>query len=71
MTSRLRLQEPREFGDHLIIPVVSEISACNNHGMMGSLLPVALLIGYNGEWGIALLEGDSVAELLEHLVLPS
>lgn len=70
MNAELRLQTPRVYGDRTIIPVVSEMSACSGHGMMGSVRPVALLIGEDGAWGIALLEGDSVAALLEKLVLP-
>ena len=71
MNAELRLQPPQVYGDRTIIPVVSELSACHDHGMMGSVRPVALLIGENGAWGIALLEGDSVAALLERLVLPA
>jgi hypothetical protein len=37
--------------------------------MAGSARPVALLIGEDGKWGIALLEGDSPEELLERLLL--
>lgn len=71
MNAELRLQPPRVFGDRTIIPVVSEISACFDHGMMASVRPVALLIGEDGAWDIALLEGDSVAALLERLILPA
>jgi hypothetical protein len=71
MNAALRLQPARVYGDRTIIPVVSEVSACHDHGMFGSVRPVALLIGENGTWGIALLEGDSVAAVLEKLVLPA
>jgi hypothetical protein len=71
MNTELRLQEPQVYGDRTIIPVVSEISACHAYGMTGSITPVALLIGQDGEWGIALLEGDSVIALLERLILPA
>jgi hypothetical protein len=71
MNAELRLQPPRVFGDRTIIPVVSEQSACSDHGMMASVRPVALLIGEDGAWDIALLEGDSVAALLERLILPA
>lgn len=67
----LRMQSPQVYGNRTIIPVVREISACHEHGMMGIVAPVALLIGENGEWGIALLEGDSIAALLEKIILPS
>ena len=70
MNAVFRLQQPQVCGSRTIIPVVSEISACNGHGMFVSVQPVALLIGEDGEWAIALLEGDSVAALGEKLVLP-
>ena len=70
MNAELRLQQPQCFGDRTIIPVVSTISICHEYGMAGSVRPVALLIGEGGKWGIALLEGDSVAGLLEKIVLP-
>ena len=71
MNAELRLQPPRVYGDRTIIPVVSAISACSDHGLRGSVRPVALLIGEDGAWGIALLEGDTVEALLERLVLPA
>ncbi|MGA2122393.1 MAG: hypothetical protein ABSG49_10205 [Methanoregula sp.] len=71
MNTELRLQQPQFFGNRTIIPVVSSVSLCLEHGMMGSVRPVALLIGEDGKWGIALLEGDSVVALLEKLVLPA
>jgi hypothetical protein len=70
MNPELQLQQPRVYGDRTIIPVVAEMSVCHECGMMGSVRPVALLIGENGQWGIALLEGDSVVALLENLILP-
>lgn len=70
MTNGLTLQEPRVFGTRTIVPVVSESTVCYGPGMAGSVRPVALLIEEDGKWGIALLEGDSPAELLERLFLP-
>ena len=70
MNAEFRLQQPLVCGSRTIIPVVSEISACNGHGMFASVRPVALLIGEDGQWGIALLEGESIAALDEKLVLP-
>jgi hypothetical protein len=71
MNTELRLQQPQFFGNRTIIPVVSSVSISHEHGIMGSVRPVALLIGEDGRWGIALLEGDSVVALLEKLVLPA
>ncbi|MCK9630219.1 MAG: hypothetical protein M0R30_01135 [Methanoregula sp.] len=71
MNAEFRLQLPQVYGNRTIIPVVREVSACHEYGMMGSLQPVALLIGEDDQWGIALLEGDSVVALLEKLVLPA
>lgn len=68
MNPGLILQEPRVFGTRTIVPVVSEHSVCHGPFMAGSARPVALLIGEDGKWGIALLEGDSPAELLERLL---
>jgi hypothetical protein len=70
MTAGLKLQEPRVFGTRTIVPVVSETSLCHGPCIVGSVRPVALLIEEDGKWGIALLEGDSLAELLERLLLP-
>jgi hypothetical protein len=70
MTAEIRMQEPRVIGDRTFIPVVSDVSSCHEHGMMGCVQPLALLIGENGKWGIVLLEGDSVVALLEKIVLP-
>lgn len=71
MTAEFRLQLPQMYGNRTIIPVVSEVSACHEYGMMGSVHPVALLIGEDGNWGITLLEGESVVALLEKIVLPA
>jgi hypothetical protein len=71
MNTELRLQQPQFFGNRTIIPVVGSVSVCHEHGMMGAVRPVALLIREDGGREIALLEGDSVAALLEHLVLPA
>jgi hypothetical protein len=71
MNPALHLQQPQVYGNRTIIPVVYETSVCHDCGMMGLVRPVALLIGENGQWGIALLEGDSVIALLETLVLPA
>jgi hypothetical protein len=70
MNAEFRLQQPQVCGNRTIIPVVSNISVCHGQGMFASIRPVALLIGEDGEWGIALLEGDSLIALLEKLVLP-
>ena len=70
MSGALRLQQPQKFGNRTVIPVVSEIFVSHDHGVSGATDPVALLIGEDGEWGIALIEGDSVTALLERLVLP-
>ena len=68
MNTGLKLQEPRVFGTRTIVPVVSESSVCHGPCMAGSTRPVALLIEEDGTWGIALLEGDSPAALLERLL---
>jgi hypothetical protein len=65
------MQEPRYIGNRTFIPVVSEVSFSHEAGMMAAVRPVALLIGEDGVWGIVLLEGDSVAGLLEKIVLPA
>lgn len=70
MSAGLQLQTPRVIGNRTIIPVVAEASACYPGGMYGSVTPVALIIGENDTWGIALIEGDSVAALLEKIILP-
>jgi hypothetical protein len=70
MTAEIRLQEPQVIGNRTIIPVVSEYSLCHEQGMLVSVRPLALLIGEGGTWGIVLLEGDSVAALLEKILLP-
>jgi len=71
MNAELRLQPPQVYRNCTIIPVVRETAACHEHGMMGIIHPVALLIGENGAWRIALLEGDSVTALLEKIILPA
>ncbi|MDD1686836.1 hypothetical protein [Methanoregula sp.] len=71
MSNELRLQQPQVYGNRTIIPVVRENSTCYGHGMIAAVHPVALLIGENGAWGIVLLEGDSVAAILEKIVLPA
>ena len=70
MNTEVRLQQPQVYGNRTIIPVVSTVSVCHGHGMFASIRPVALLVGEDGEWGIALLEGDTIAALAEKLVLP-
>jgi hypothetical protein len=70
MKAEFRLQQSQVYGNRTIIPVVSDILVCHGHGMFASVRPVALLIGEDGEWGIALLEGDSINALMEKLVLP-
>ena len=71
MTAEIRMQEPRVIGTRTFIPVVSDLSFCHEHGMAGYVRPLALLIGEDGQWGIVLLEGDSVVALLEKIVLPA
>jgi hypothetical protein len=71
MNAELRLRQPQVCGNRTIIPVVSEISVCHGHGMLASVRPVALIIGEDGGWGIALLEGDSLAALIEKIILPA
>jgi len=70
MTAEIRMQEPIVIGERTFIPVVSDVSFCHEHGMAGAVQPLAILIGEKGEWGIVLLEGDSVIALLEKIVLP-
>lgn len=70
MNEEYRLQEPLVLGSRTIIPVVSGCSTRHGHGMFASIRPVALLFGEGGNWGIALLEGDSPAGLMEKIVLP-
>lgn len=70
MNAGYRLQQPLIYGNRTIIPVVSDISVFYGQGMYASIRPVALLIGEDDEWGIALLEGDSIPVLLEKIVLP-
>ena len=70
MTAEIRMQEPQVIGNRTIIPVVSDLSASHEQGMMASVRPLALLIGEDGKWGIVLLEGDSLVALLEKIVLP-
>ena len=70
MTAEIRMQEPRVIGERTFIPVVSDVSFCHEHGMAGCVQPLALLIGEDGQWGIVLLEGDSVAALLEKMHPP-
>jgi len=70
MNEEYRLQEPLVLGSCTIIPVVSGCSTWYGHGMFASIQPIALLIGERGNWGIALLEGDSPAKLMEKIVLP-
>jgi len=71
MNTGLRLQQPLFSGNRTIIPVVSCVSISHENGMVGTLRPVALLIGEDGRWGITLLEGDSVAAVVEQLPLPA
>lgn len=71
MNAELKLQQPQILGNRTIVPVVSETFVCNEQGMAGSIRPVALLIGEDGKWDIALLEGDSPVAILERLVLHS
>jgi hypothetical protein len=70
MTGTFCLQPPLVIGDRTIIPVVSRSFLENDHGMIGVIQPVALLIGEGEKWGFVLLEGDSVVALLEKIVLP-
>lgn len=67
MRTELKLQQPLTAGDRTIVPVVREMSFCHESGMAGEIRPVALLIGEDGSWGIALLEGDSPEEIVSQL----
>jgi hypothetical protein len=69
MKTQIRLLAPQVFGQRTIIPVVSDTSFFHDQGTMAAVSPLALLIGEDDRWGIALLEGDSVTALLEQLVL--
>jgi hypothetical protein len=69
MNAGFRLQQPQVYGSRTIIPVVHEIVLSHGNGMAASVRPVALLIGEEGEWGVALLEGDSIAALVEDILL--
>ena len=70
MTTEIRLLDPQVYGSRTIIPVVSDTTFHHDNGMMAVVHPVALLIGEDDHWGIALLEGDSVIALVERIVLP-
>jgi hypothetical protein len=70
MTAEIRLLAPHVIGNRTIIPIVSEMRSSFGCGVIVSVQPLALLIGEDGNWGVALLEGDSVPALLEKLVLP-
>ena len=67
MTPVVRLLAPRVFGNRTIIPVIRETSFCHDNGMVASVIPVALIIGDEGAWGVALLEGESVPALLDSI----
>jgi hypothetical protein len=71
MTTEIRLLDPQIYGGRTIIPVVSDATVRHGNGKMAAVHPVALLIGEDDHWGIALLEGDSVIALLEQIVLPA
>ena len=70
MTAEIRLLAPHVFGNRTIIPVVSDMTVACGHSIVVSVRPVALLIGEGEDWGVALLEGDSVDALLKKIVLP-
>jgi len=69
MNTEMRMQQPLICGNRRIIPVVRAQSFCYEHGMIASVQPVALMVEEGGKWGITLLEGDSVADFLENLVV--
>jgi len=71
MTTEIRLFTPQVIGKRTFIPVVCDSTSCTNSGMITAVSPVALLIGEDDQWGIALLEGDSVIELLGRIVIPA
>jgi hypothetical protein len=69
MTTEIHLLDPQVYGNRTLIPVISDTTIRHDNGMMTVVRPVALLIGEGDEWGITLLEGDSVIALLEQIVL--
>jgi len=71
MNAGFRFQQPQVYGNRTIIPVVSETEVCHGHGVFASVRPVALLIGEDDEWGIVLLEGDSIEAVMKKLVVAS
>lgn len=70
MNASVRLQEPFVMGSRKIYPVVAEESMSMERGMMGSLVPLALIIEEDGNFSFALLAGESLLEILEKLVCP-
>ena len=70
MNAEFRFRQLQVDGSRTIIPVDSDIPACNGYGRFATVRPVAFLIGEDGEWGIALLGGDAITAGMEKLVLP-
>ena len=67
MSSGVRLQEPFVDGDRKIYPVVAEASVSVGNGMIGSLVPLALIIEEDGTYSYMLLAADSLVAVLEKL----
>lgn len=65
MSATVRVQEPLVTGNRKIYPVVAEMSLTMGQGMMGSLIPLALIIEEDGTFSYILLEGESFPALLE------
>jgi len=71
MTAGVRLQAPFIDGSRKIYPVVAETSMQGDYGIVGSLLPLALIIEENGDLSCALIEGDCIISILEKLACPA
>ena len=71
MTAAVRLREPFIDGNRRIYPVVAETDLTISHGMVGSLIPLALIIEEEGKLSCALIEGDCIISILEKLACPA
>jgi len=67
MTPEIRFLAPQVLGCRTIVPVIRETSFCHDHGIIASVSPIALFIGEEGSWGVALLEDGSVTDLLDKI----
>ncbi len=67
MSSGVRLQGPFAYGNRKIYPVVAEASVSVGNGMIGSLVPLALIIEEDGTYSYMLLAADSLVAVLEKL----